>query len=229
MFELHKWKNQQDQRRILKAIIPRFVIMAGRRMNYRRRFPKAFISCESKIQPGAVIGEHAIINDSDLGSNVEIGSCTTVGARCRFDGRGKIKIGKFCSLAAEGFYWSENHTLDSVSSYPFEWFLKRTQQNFSELKGEDIVIGNDVWIGQRAIILAGVRIGDGCVIGAGSVVVRGDYPPYSLLAGVPARIVRQRLPADKMEELLRMKWWDKDTADVFGPLMDYLHSGKKSN
>lgn len=71
----------------------------------------------------------------------------------------------------------------------------------------DIVIGNDVWIGYEAVILAGVTIGDGAVIGSRAVVTK-DVPPYTIVGGVPARTIRRRFDEDIVEELLRLRWWD---------------------
>ena len=71
----------------------------------------------------------------------------------------------------------------------------------------DIVIGNDVWIGYEAVILAGVTIGDGAVIGSRAVVTK-DVPPYTIVGGVPAKTIRRRFDKDTVEELLRLRWWD---------------------
>ena len=72
---------------------------------------------------------------------------------------------------------------------------------------KDTRVGNDVWIGYNATLLPGVQIGDGCVVGARSVVTR-DYPPYSIIAGNPARLIRPRFAEDVIGELLRIAWWD---------------------
>lgn len=73
----------------------------------------------------------------------------------------------------------------------------------------DIVIGNDVWIGYEAVILAGVTIGDGAIIGARAVVTK-DVPPYTVVGGVPARQIKRRFPEQILNELLKLKWWDWD-------------------
>ncbi|MBP0989570.1 MAG: CatB-related O-acetyltransferase, partial [Oscillospiraceae bacterium] len=80
------------------------------------------------------------------------------------------------------------------------------------LKG-DTVIGNDVWIGQNAVILPGVRIGDGSIIGVNSV-VGNDVEPYTIVAGNPARILRKRFDDELIELLLRFKWWDKSVEEI---------------
>ncbi len=126
----------------------------------------------------------------------------------------RLIIGKFCSIAcgAKFLFNSANHTFSSLSTYPFpifyeEWGLDR--KNVAEAwdnKG-DIVIGNDVWIGYEAVILAGVTVGDGAVIGARAVVTK-DVPPYTIVGGVPAKQIRKRFPKETISELLALKWWD---------------------
>ena len=126
----------------------------------------------------------------------------------------RLMIGKFCSIAcgAKFLFNSANHSLSSLSTYPFpifyeEWGLDR--KNVAEAwdnKG-DIVIGNDVWIGYEAVILAGVTVGDGAVIGARAVVTK-DVPSYTIVGGIPAKPIRKRFPEETISELLALKWWD---------------------
>lgn len=128
--------------------------------------------------------------------------------------RDRLIIGKFCSIAcgAKFLFNSANHTLDSASTYPFplffeEWGLDPKDVAKSWENKGDIVVGNDVWIGFEAIILAGVTIGDGAVIGARAVVTK-DVPPYTIAGGVPAKPIRKRFDEDVISQLLRIKWWD---------------------
>ena len=128
--------------------------------------------------------------------------------------RDRLVVGKFCSIAcgARFLFNSANHTLASLSSYPFpllfeEWGLeKKNVADAWDNKG-DIVVGNDVWIGYEAVILAGVRIGDGAVIGSRAVVTR-DIPPYTIVGGVPARTIRKRFDDTVTARLLDLRWWD---------------------
>ena len=128
--------------------------------------------------------------------------------------RDKLIIGKFCSIAcgAKFIFNSANHSLSSLSSYPFPIFFEEWDSDIKDItkawdnKG-DIVIGNDVWIGYEAVILAGVTIGDGAVIGAHAVVTR-DIPPYTIVGGVPARPIRKRFSEEITDSLLKIKWWD---------------------
>ena len=110
----------------------------------------------------------------------------------------RLIIGKFCSIAcgAKFLFNSANHTLNSLSNYPFPIFFEEWQLDKGNItsawdnKG-DIVIGNDVWIGGRVIILPGVKIGNGAIIGAGSVVTK-DVSEYDVVAGNPARVIKNR-------------------------------------
>ena len=91
----------------------------------------------------------------------------------------------------------------------------------------DIVIGNDVWIGYEAVILAGVMIGDGAVIGARAVVTK-DVPPYTVVGGVPAKEIKKRFSQQTIEELLRLKWWDWDE-DRIARNISAIQSGDLKN
>lgn len=130
----------------------------------------------------------------------------------------KLKIGKFCSIAcgAKFLFNAANHSLRSLSTYPFpiffeEWGLPTDPMSISEAwdKKGDIVIGNDVWIGYEALILAGVTVGDGAII-AGRAVVTKDVPPYTIVGGVPAKPIRKRFDDDTIAALEKLRWWDWD-------------------
>ena len=121
----------------------------------------------------------------------------------------RLIIGKFCSIAcgARFLFNSANHSLTSLATYPFPIFFEEWGLDVSHIteawdnKG-DIVIGNDVWIGYEASILAGVTIGDGAIIGT------RDVPPYTIVGGVPARQIRKRFSDEVISTLLTLKWWD---------------------
>ena len=126
----------------------------------------------------------------------------------------KLIIGKFCSIAcgAKFLFTSANHTMTSLSTYPFplffeEWGLDRKDVTKSWDNKGDIVIGNDVWIGYEAVILSGVKIGDGAIIGSRAVVTK-DVPPYTIVGGVPAKEIRKRFDDKTIHHLLEIKWWD---------------------
>jgi len=126
----------------------------------------------------------------------------------------KLVIGKFCSIAcgAKFLFNSANHALGSLSTYPFPIFFEEWGLPVEDIpaawdnKG-DIVVGNDVWIGYEAVILAGVTVGDGAIIGTRAVVTK-DVPPYTIVGGVPAKPIRKRFDEDTIARLLELRWWD---------------------
>ena len=126
----------------------------------------------------------------------------------------RLTIGKFCSIAcgAKFLFNSANHALGSLSTYPFPIFFEEWGLPVEDIprawdnKG-DIVVGNDVWIGYEAVVLAGVTIGDGAIVGARAVVT-GDVPPYTIVGGVPAKPIRKRFSGGVIERLLALQWWD---------------------
>lgn len=126
----------------------------------------------------------------------------------------KLKIGKFCSVAcgAKFLFNSANHAMASLSTYPFplffeEWGLEKKDVAKSWDNKGDIIIGNDVWIGYEAVILAGVTVGDGAIIGTRAVVTK-DVPPYTVVGGVPAKPIRKRFDDKTISDLLEIQWWN---------------------
>lgn len=143
----------------------------------------------------------------------------------------RLIIGKFCSIACgvKFLFNSANHSLTSLSTYPFpiffeEWRLERVQVTRAWDHKGDIVIGNDVWIGYEAVILAGVTIGDGAIIGTRAVVTK-DVPPYTIVGGVPAKPIRKRFPGDTIAALLALRWWDWPEERIAAHL-DAIQSGQ---
>lgn len=123
----------------------------------------------------------------------------------------KLVIGKFCAIAAETkFMMTGDHKLDGISTYPFPIFGKGWESAYEirdlPVKG-DICIGNDVWFGYDSFVRGGVTIGDGAIIAARAVVVK-DVPPYSIVAGNPARVVKMRFDEKTVARLLQIAWWD---------------------
>ena len=145
--------------------------------------------------------------------------------------REKLIIGKFCSIACgtKFLFNCANHTLKSLSTYTFplfyeEWELEKSNITIAWDNKGDIVIGNDVWIGYEAVIMAGVHIGDGAIIAARAVVTK-DVPPYTIVGGTPAKEIRKRFDAEVIEQLLIQKWWDWST-DKIHQCLPYIAEGK---
>lgn len=158
--------------------------------------------------PNIIVGEFTYFSDVDFEKHV-IHHYDFIGD--------KLIIGKFCQIASGVTFVMNgaNHQMNAVSTYPFYimgWKQQPPSANDLPLKG-DTVIGNDVWIGQNSTILPGVHIGDGAIIGLGSV-VGCDVEPYTIVAGNPARAIRKRFDNDMIEILLRLKWWDRPTDEI---------------
>lgn len=131
-------------------------------------------------------------------------------------------IGAFCAIGPEVLIMGQaDHPLDRPSSYPFHshYFMPGETPAEPVTRGP-VRIGNDVWVGARAIILSGVTIGDGAVIGAGAVVAR-DVPPYAVAAGNPARAARMRFAPEVTARMLAIRWWDWPDEKImrFAPLL----------
>ncbi len=161
--------------------------------------------------PNIIVGEYTIYND--FASDPTQFEKKNVLYHYPVNGD-RLIIGKFCSIAcgARFLFTSANHTMKSLSTYPFpiffeEWGLDRADITSAWDNKGDIVIGNDVWIGYEAIVLAGVHIGDGAIIGARAVVTK-DVPPYTIVAGVPAKQIRKRYDPQTVDRLCQLKWWD---------------------
>lgn len=159
--------------------------------------------------PNIVVGDFTYFADTDFEKHVTH----------HYDFIGdKLIIGKFCQIGAgvEFVMNGANHQMNAVSTYPFyifgSWDQSVPSKEDLPFKG-DTVVGNDVWIGQNSTILPGVHIGDGAIIGLNSVVTR-DMPPYTIVAGNPAKAVRKRFDDELIDLLLKLKWWDKSVEEI---------------
>lgn len=159
--------------------------------------------------PDIVVGDFTYFADTDFEKHVTH----------HYDFIGdKLIIGKFCQIGAgvEFVMNGANHQMNAVSTYPFyifgSWDQSVPSKEDLPFKG-DTVVGNDVWIGQNSTILPGVHIGDGAIIGLNSVVTR-DVPPYTIVAGNPAKAVRKRFDDELIDLLLKLKWWDKSVEEI---------------
>ena len=143
---------------------------------------------------------------------VSLGDFTYISAYTRIV---KTNIGKFCSIGDNCKIGLGKHPSKTfVSTHPiFFSTFKQTQISFADKnyfkEYENITIGNDVWIGHGSIIVDGVNISDGVIVAAGAVVTK-DIPPYAIVAGVPAKIIKYRFEKDKIEKLLKLQWWNDD-------------------
>lgn len=159
--------------------------------------------------PNITVGDFTYIADSEFESHV---------TNFYPWSKDKLIIGKFCQIATgvEFIMNDANHQMSAVSTFPFYtldgWDMKAPSASDMPFKG-NTVIGNDVWIGQNAVILPGVNIGDGAIIGANSV-VGSNIAPYTIVAGNPAKVIRKRFDEELIDLMLRFKWWDKSITEI---------------
>jgi len=178
------------------------------------------------------------IHSGHIGRNVELGTGCVLYAGCQIGHQVRVgnysyinersivgsgTLGRFCSIGYDCQIGMPEHPVDRISTSPFTYGGKSIfghPCDWSDYPAPP-VIGNDVWIGSRAIVLQGTRIGDGAIIAAGAVVTR-DVDPYTIAGGVPARTIRKRFEGEVIQFLSAWKWWDridedpKAVAAVFG-------------
>lgn len=138
-----------------------------------------------------------------------------------FNEKTKLKIGNFVSIAQHvSFLLDVEHPLDHISTYPFKVKILKTKKFEAFSKG-DIIVDDDVWIGYGAIIMSGVHIGQGAVIAAGAVVTK-NVPPYAIVGGVPAKIIKYRFDENTINKLLKIVF-SKMTKDFIDKNIDILY------
>ncbi|WP_407655336.1 CatB-related O-acetyltransferase [Aureispira anguillae] len=163
--------------------------------------------------PNIIVGDYTYYDDFESVENFE------KNVKYLFDfNEDKLVIGKFCMIASDVKFIMNgaNHLSDAITSYPFAifgngWEAAMDGKEYPQ-KG-DVLIGNDVWIGYNATIMAGVKIGDGAIIATNSTVVK-DVPPYSIVGGNPATVIKKRFPEALIQRLLALKWWDWDIKKI---------------
>lgn len=147
-----------------------------------------------------------IMSPAYIDANCEIGNYTYIGTYSNIT---KAKIGNYCSIGNFVTIGPGEHKMDRISTS--HWFA--SDDNYTELTEKDCVIDNDVWIGVGAIIRRGVHVGNGAVVGANSF-VNSDVPPFAIVAGNPAKIIRYRFDPNKIKRILKSNWWNKNLSDA---------------
>lgn len=193
-----------------------------------RNLKNLSVSKFTLIDDKSVIHKNAQVYRFSKVVNSIIGRYTYIGIGTKVI---NVEIGQFCSIATNVYIGLESHTLANISTSPiFTEKYNALRQSWTNkdihLSSERTIVGNDVWIGYGALIKAGVKIGDGAIIGAGAVVVK-DVPPYAIVGGVPAKIIRYRFSEMVISRLLDLKWWNvseeilKNNISVFqSPILD---------
>ena len=166
-----------------------------------------YVSSDIILGKNVLIGEKVFID-----KNVFIGDNSYINSDYNFAYLdNNIIIGKYCSIGPEVAIGFGEHNYRFVSTHPFLYskLSDNNKNNINENFNKKTIIGNDVWIGARAIIKKGVTIGDGAVIAMNAVVTK-DVEPYSIVAGVPAKIIKYRFNNDQINYLLKNQWWNFD-------------------
>ncbi len=163
--------------------------------------------------PNIIVGDYTYYDDFENVENFE------KNVKYLFDFVGdKLIIGKFCMIASDVKFIMNgaNHMTDSLSTYPFAIFgngWENAMEGKAYPKKGNITIGNDVWIGYNATIMAGVTIGDGAIIATNSTVIK-DVEPYSVVGGNPAKEIKKRFSKEVITKLLKLQWWNWDIQKI---------------
>ena len=163
--------------------------------------------------PNIIVGDYTYYDDFENVENFE----KNVKYHFNFTGD-QLIIGKFCMIASHVTFIMNgaNHLTNAITSYPFSVFGESWQHAMEGKvfpnKG-NIIIGNDVWIGYNATIMAGITIGDGAIIATNSTVTK-DVKPYTIVGGNPVQVIRKRFSDDQIKKLLNMQWWNWDIEKI---------------
>lgn len=177
-----------------------------------------FSSLKRKFRDKFMIPENYY---EEIRKTYDIGDYTYLGRTTKIKNK-KTKIGKYCSISSNIYIGTSNHTTTWLSTHPFCYDASEDHSYCGGIRASEkalifrdfdkdivkpITIKNDVWIGLNAIILDGVTINDGAVVAAGAVVTK-DVPPYAVVGGVPARVIKYRFSEEIIKDLLELRWWD---------------------
>lgn len=157
-----------------------------------------------------IIKNYCSFADNSFIVNSNISDYTSVGRNSTII---NATIGKFCSISWNVTVGATKHYTDRISTHAFPYIINYGFCDKDDKIIEPVIVGNDVWIGANAIIMPNIRIGSGSVIGANSVVTK-DVPPYSIVVGNPAKVLRFRFNDAKIEEILNLEWWDWDKEEL---------------
>lgn len=192
--------------------------------------PFSYVSADCVFEGPAYIDRLCVIHNSNIGKYSYIGNSSNI-SYCQ--------IGRYCSIASDVKIGLGIHPIYFVSTSPIFYSNKNvfhkkwTLENQDVIENRQAIIGHDVWVGANAIVMGGVKIGNGAIIGAGAVVTK-DVPPYSIVGGVPAKIIKYRFSPDIIKKIIESRWWDypedeiKYVSKYFADPLEFINSLSKS-
>jgi acetyltransferase-like isoleucine patch superfamily enzyme len=182
----------------------------GRTIHSRIQHPGVYFGPRANADATSSFEGPNRICDNSLLLDVRMGRHTYCACNCQIM---HCEIGRFCSIGPEVFIGAGIHPTSLISTFPGFYSRNAHTINFrvdeSIAENAPVVIGNDVWIGGRVIVFGGITVGDGAIIGGGSLVTK-DVEPYTIVGGVPARLIRKRFSDESIKQLLDYSWWNKD-------------------
>jgi acetyltransferase-like isoleucine patch superfamily enzyme len=200
-------------------IIKHSIVSGTRDLENRLRYQSAIIEDGCGLTVDCTIGSNTEIQKGSIINHTQVGSYSYCGRNCLIQ---NAIVGNYCSISHDVIIGLGAHPMFLFSTAPVFYKddvlnIRAQKAQFSEY--ETITIGSDVWIGARAIVKDGVRIGHGAVIAAAAVVTK-DVPDYAIVAGVPAKIIKYRFDKDVCDRLLKTQWWIKSHDEILTTLKE---------
>lgn len=196
---------------MLKKMLPNFIREYLHWLKLRRLYPGTEFFQTVTVNEACKFGDHVVIHPGAEVLSSTFGRCSYVGPQAKVI---NASVGSFCSIAPRVIVGGYKHPSDRWVSTSPAFYSSKKQCGISFTKSdlfqeqEHTLVGNDVWMGYNALVFPGVQIGDGAIIGAGAVVTK-NVESYSVVAGVPAKVLRKRFDPETIEWLLNFRWWEK--------------------
>lgn len=199
---------------VSKLGYPRLSLAAG---NYLFERQQLDVSGSAHISKDCLLrGRITLEQNAHLSRGCQLFGDVHVGEGSKFNQHievvGELDVGKYCALAPDILFQQKNHEIHKPAMQG-RFYGRVLDSELEHMESGPISIGNDVWIGARSIVLSGVTIGDGAVVGAGSIVT-DDVEPYSVVAGVPASQIKWRFPEEVREKFMEIEWWERSETEL---------------
>lgn len=199
-----------------------FAIVGSRDIDNKLRFKKSIVDRNCCINKASFIDGNCHILENSIILNSLIKRFSYVGRNSIIQ---NAHVGSFCSIANDVFIGLGSHPTALFSTSPLFYRVNNTfrvkliDQDYEFSEYQPIEIGHDVWVGARAIIMDGVKIGNGAIIAANGVVTE-DVPPYAIVGGVPAKVIRYRFSPEKIEQLQKTQWWTSPLSEILNQIKE---------